>query len=93
MGTLARYAGADSVTLELPDGARYGDLLDELGPRYCGGFPDNCWDKRTNEFRKPISAIGSRGDIESRDTPLVDNEEIHILIPVSGGAKPSSRGA
>lgn len=91
MGTLSKYAGVESVALELPDGACYGDLLDVLGSRYCGGFPDKCWNRQKNEFVKPVSAIGSNGDIESRDTPLSDGEEIHVLIPVSGGVESVER--
>lgn len=86
MGTLSKYAGVESVNIELRDGALYSDLLNELGARYGDKFPEKCWDAEKNEFVKPISAIGSRGDIEERDTPLADNDEIHVLIPVSGGS-------
>jgi len=85
MGTLSKYAGVDSAEIELRDGARYGDLLSELGKRYCGNFPRKCWDPDKCEFERPISAIGSTGDIETRDTPLTQNEEINFLIPISGG--------
>lgn len=85
MGFLAGYAGTDSIELELPDGARYDDLLQELSLRYGDKFPKKCWDSEKNEFIKPISAIGSNGDIETRDTILSENEEIHFLMPISGG--------
>ncbi len=85
MGTLAKYAGVDSAEIELRDGARYGDLLSEVGKRYGRNFPTKCWDSEKCEFIKPISAVGSAGDIEARDTPLSQNEEIHFLIPISGG--------
>ena len=85
MGTLAKYAGVDSAEIELRDGARYGDLLSELGKHYGGNFPRKCWDPEKCEFVRPISAIGSTGDIEARDTPLSQNEEINFLIPISGG--------
>ena len=85
VGTLSKYPGVESVEIELLDGARYGDLLRELGARYGDKFPRKCWDTSKNEFVKPISAIGSKGDIETTDTPLSENEEIYFLIPISGG--------
>jgi molybdopterin converting factor small subunit len=85
LGTLSNYTGADSVEIELEDGARYGDLLAELGRRYGTKFPEKCWNGEKVEFRKPVSAISSSGDIDARETLLIDNDEIHILIPVSGG--------
>jgi molybdopterin converting factor small subunit len=85
MGTLAKYAGVDSTEIELRDGARYGDLLSEMGKLYGRKFPTRLWDSEKCEFVRPISAIGSTGDIEARDTPLSHNEEIHFLIPISGG--------
>jgi molybdopterin converting factor small subunit len=84
-GFLSTYAGTDSIELELPDGARYDDLLKELATRYGSKFPERCWDSGKKEFKKPISAIASSGDIETRDTLLSDNEEIHFLMPISGG--------
>jgi molybdopterin converting factor small subunit len=86
MGMLSKYTGVESVDIELPDDARYGDLLDEIGARYGADLPEKCWDRNANEFIKPISAIGSNGDVELRDTPLTGTDEIHILIPISGGA-------
>ena len=84
-GTLSRYTGADSVDIELKDGARYSDLLAELNKRYGDKLPVKCWDREKAEFVKPVSAVGSAGDLEAKDTPLSENEEIHILIPISGG--------
>ena len=87
LSALANYAGVESLELELPDGACYDDLLKELGVRFGSKFPEKCWDRQKNEFIKPISAIGSTGDIDTRETPLSENDEIHFLIPVSGGRK------
>ncbi len=84
-GTLSRYTGVESVEIELPDGALYGDLLAELNERFGSHFPEKCWNRERAEFIKPISAIGSAGDLESKETPLFDEQEIHVLIPVSGG--------
>jgi molybdopterin converting factor small subunit len=86
LGVLSNYTGVETVEIELRDGACYGDLLVEIAKRYGAKLPERCWDPEKNEFRKPFSAIGSKGDIEERDAPLAGHEEIHFLMPVSGGA-------
>ena len=85
LGTLGKYAGVESVDIELDDDACYGDLLKVIGARYGDKLPKKCWDSEKIEFIKPINAIGSNGDIEERDTPLAGHQEIHFLIPISGG--------
>jgi molybdopterin converting factor small subunit len=87
LGTLSRYTGVESVDIELADGSLYGDLLAELDKRFGTKFPDKCWNRETKEFVKPISAIGASGDLDAKETPLSDNEEIHVLIPISGGCE------
>lgn len=85
LGVLSKYAGVESVDIELDDGACYADLLQEIGARYGDKLPRKCWDSEKVEFIKPINAVGSNGDIEKRDTPLAGHEEIHFLLPISGG--------
>ncbi len=85
LGMLSNYTGVESIEIDLGDDARYGDLLMEVGARFGDKLPERCWDSDKNEFIKPISAFGTAGDIEDRDTPLAGNEEIHFLMPVSGG--------
>ena len=87
LGMLSNYTGAESVEIDLRDGARYGDLLAEIADRYGDKLPERCWDSDKSEFRKPISAIGSNGDIDELDAPLAGHEEIHFLMPVSGGKR------
>jgi molybdopterin converting factor small subunit len=87
LGMLPNYTGIESIDIELGDDATYADLLAEIAARYGDRLPEKCWNAKKCEFRKPISAIGSSGDIEERDTPLAGHEEINFLIPVSGGAE------
>jgi molybdopterin converting factor small subunit len=93
LGTLSKYTGAELIEIELDEDARYGDLLAELNRRYGDKFPAKCWDKEKCDFVKPISAIGSNGDIEARDTPLAGHDEINILIPISGGMDRMNTGS
>jgi molybdopterin converting factor small subunit len=85
LGVLPNYTGVESIDIELDDDARYADLLAEIAARYGDKLPDQCWNSKKNEFRKPIAAIGSNGDIDELDTPLAGHEEVHFLLPVSGG--------
>ena len=89
LGMLANYTGVESVAIDLDDDARYDDLLAVIAARFGHKLPKQCWDAGKGEFRKPITAIGTKGDIEERDTPLAGNEEVHILMPISGGRQPA----
>lgn len=85
LGMLSNYTGIETLELEFSDDACYADLLKEVGARYGDNLPERCWDSEKIEFKKPISAIGSKGDIETLDTPLAETEEINFLLPISGG--------
>ena len=85
LGMLSNYTGVESVDFDLNDDAVYGDLLEEVAARFGDKLPKRCWSASRKEFKKPINAIGSNGDIEERDTPLAGHDEIHFLMPVSGG--------
>lgn len=89
LSMLSNYTGVESVDIDLDDDARYEDLLAEVAARFGDKLPERCWDADKGEFKKPISAIGSNGDIETRDTPLAGIDEIHFLLPVSGGKPPA----
>jgi len=89
LGMLSNYTGIESVVIDLEDDARYEDLLAVIAARFGEKLPEQCWDSDKGEFKKPISAIGTKGDIEERDMPLAGNEEVHILMPISGGKRPA----
>ena len=85
LGMLSNYTGVETIEMELDDGACYRDLLMEVAARFGDKLPERCWDSEINEFIKPITAIGSSGDIDDLETPLAGNDEVHFLLPVSGG--------
>jgi molybdopterin synthase catalytic subunit len=68
--TLRERAGADSLTLELPEGATVGDALGEL--RWLTG------DLRT--------VLAVNRDYASAETLLQADDELALIPPVSGGA-------
>ncbi len=67
---LRERAGTDLLTLDLPDGARVGDALDEL--RWLTG------DLRT--------VLAVNRDYASAETVLQADDELALIPPVSGGA-------
>lgn len=89
LGMLSNYTGVESVDIDLGNNATYEDLLAEIAARFGDVLPERCWDAEKGEFKKPISAVGSAGDIETRDTPLAGIDEIHFLLPISGGKPPA----
>lgn len=85
LGMLSNHTGVESVEFDMSDDADYGDLLDMIADRFGGKLPKSLWNAERKEFRKPINAIGSNGDIEERGARLKGHDEIHFLMPVSGG--------
>ncbi len=85
MGPLAGYVGQKAVQFDLPQGAIYGDLLDEIGRRFGAKFPERIWDNKANVFKPGILIVGEERDLESRETPLVEGEEIKVVPLAAGG--------
>jgi molybdopterin converting factor small subunit len=83
-GPLAAQAGEKTIQFDLPTGSTYGDLLDDIGRQFGHRFHTRIWDSRENEFGAGILSIGAGRDLDSRDAPLNDGEEIKI-VPVSAG--------
>jgi MoaE-MoaD fusion protein len=68
---LRERAGKDRLTLELPDGARVADALDELS-ELAGGMP-------------LVMAVNR--DYATPDRPLDAGDELALIPPVSGGER------
>jgi len=85
MGPLREYAGQEEVVFHLPQGAKYGEILGEIGKRFAGRFPDRIWDGKELAFRPGILAIGDGRDLDSREISLVDGELIRIVPLMAGG--------
>jgi len=83
-GPLAAQAGEEKVLFELNQGAVYGDLLDEIHRRFGQNFHERIWDVESKKFKAGILIVGEGRDLDLKDTPLIENEEIKI-IPVSAG--------
>ena len=84
-GILADWVGTPSASFELPEGATYGDLLNEIGLRYRKNMPEQLWDHKNNSFRKQVRAHADESTFESLDTPLHKGDEITFLLMIAGG--------
>lgn len=84
-GPLGDQTGQKISTFDLAEGATYGNLLDNIGQRFSHRFHEHIWDSKENSFKAGILVIGAGRDLESRETPLIDGEEIKIVPVFAGG--------
>jgi molybdopterin converting factor small subunit len=84
-GILSEWFGEKETELELPEGATYGRLLEELGLRFGNKMPQILWDHEQNNFSAPVLALGSNGSINSHDDALEENEQVTFMLKVGGG--------
>ena len=83
-GVLAEWVGTRSASFELPAGAKYSDLMSEIGRRYRRNMPEQLWNAENNMFNK-VQAHGKRRTLTAADTPLLEGEEIQFLLMIAGG--------
>lgn len=84
-GPLGEQIGRKTTCFEFSSGSVYGDLLVEIGRRFGDRFHKRIWDAEQDEFKAGILVIGDGRDLENRDTPLVDKENIRIIPVFAGG--------
>lgn len=84
-GPLADFVGQKEVVFDLPDGATYGHLLDDIDRRFGQKFHERIWDAEANVFRKGILVVGTGRDHDDRETPLLEDEEIKVVPFLPGG--------
>jgi len=85
LGMLKTYTGEDTVIIEFPEQASYGDLMQHIGQRFYGKLPEEIWDEESETFKDSVLAVGEGRDLQSPDTLLKENEEIKILLALAGG--------
>ena len=84
-GILAEWVGVSGSSLDLPLNADYADLLADIGHRFGPNMPGQLWDLENKMFKGPIQAIGKGRTLTSRDTPLIEGEEITFIFMAAGG--------
>lgn len=84
-GILSEWAGEKEAEFDIPEGATYGRLLQEIGLRFGRKLPEILWDQVKNDFSAPVLAISSNGMINSHDSPLEEDEQVMFMLKVGGG--------
>ena len=85
IGLLIEYTGQRTHRFAFSDGARFGALLDEFDRLFGDRFPESMWDKKERSFKEGIIVVGAGRDLDSRDTPLKDGEQIKVVPVLAGG--------
>ena len=85
IGGLKAMVGQHTVLIDLPEGATYGHLLEELDHRFGKVLPKEIWDSRWRCFKGSVIAIGDGRDLDNPDIPLKENEEVKLLTAMAGG--------
>jgi molybdopterin converting factor small subunit len=85
LGPLSHFVGQEAVCFELPQGATYGDLLDDIGRRFGDKLHHRYWDPEANCFKEQILVVGTSIDYCERNTPLSENENIKVIPFLFGG--------
>ncbi len=85
LGIMKEYTGQETVAFDFSGKATYGDLMRSIGQRFRGLLPDYIWDAKVNVFKDTVMAVGEGRDLRSPDMPLVENEEIKIMVVFAGG--------
>ena len=83
-GILAEWVGSASASFDFPAGATYSDLLAEIGRRYGRNMPEQLWDAENKMFKK-VQAHGKGRTLASKETPLMEGEQIQFLLMIAGG--------
>ena len=85
LGILRQEAGRDTLVLDLPAGAVFGDVLDAIGRQLGDRLGNRVWNAETRAFRPGVNVIGEGRALDSRTTPLKEGESIQVLPVVGGG--------
>lgn len=86
LGPLKDQMGRSSQVVELPAGATYRDLLDEITPLVESKLPDWAWDADKRSFtRRMVVSRNATADLRDESTPLAEGDEIFVVLPLAGG--------
>jgi molybdopterin converting factor small subunit len=85
LGLFKEYIGTDLVSMELPEGSLFADLLAEINRRYGEKLPKSLWDKGKGVFLPGILCVGEGRDLEDVNTPLKSGETISVVVHLAGG--------
>ena len=85
-GSLAHYLGGARVKVELPRDATLRDLMNLIDSRWGTQIPAQLWDGEVKRFRSPVTVMIGGNDIHDEGTPLSEQDEVFVLVPLAGGS-------
>ncbi len=85
LGILSDYFQTCRAELELAPSATRQDLLVALGRLFGPKLSPKLWDHQGNRFIPGVHLIGKNGDLDDPESPLAENDEVNILMPLAGG--------
>jgi hypothetical protein len=84
-GPLAGYAGIEKTRIELPEIARFENLLSEIGRQYGSDMPQLIWDAARGRFNHHVIAVKGFEHLTDLKEPLNKGEEIKFYLVMLGG--------
>lgn len=84
-GPLARYAGIEKTRIELPEIARFEDLLSEIGRTFGPEMPPLIWDSAGGRFTHHVLAMKGLKQLTDPKEPLANGEKIKFFLIMVGG--------
>ncbi len=85
LGILRNRLGVETLLIELPEGAVFGDLMDDMARRFKDRSLENIWDQQNRQIKPGVLCIGEGRDFESVDIPLKHRENVRIMALMAGG--------
>ncbi len=86
LGTLQTYFSGSRIEIDCPPSTTYADICDIIDVRWGRHLPPQLWDAKTKRFVGGVLVMIDGKDIDQHEThTLSDGQEVHILIPFSGG--------
>lgn len=85
LGVLKNKDAMESLMVELPEGATFGQLVAQLDVLVSESLAPWAWNKEERCFSPYILAMRNLVDVEDSQVALADGDEILILAPAVGG--------
>jgi molybdopterin converting factor small subunit len=86
LGLLRDQLGQKSLSVELPDGAVFDDLLEAIAPTLQDKLGSWAWDRDNRCFsRRVVVSRKTASGKPDPSAPLTDGEEIMVFPPLAGG--------
>jgi hypothetical protein len=84
-GELVGSFGAQTLTIELPEGATLASLLGFIDGRFGASLPPELWNRKESRFRGPVILVSEGGILREPSASLAGVQKILFFRPLVGG--------